>query len=180
MSVSLVLLQDWHPQSREAELQQWHTGMTWPLQKFQHHTSTELKDTAEGRVTNWFSHHFLCSEDMSAWLLDGQTEWSKVRERKREGGNMKDRELETSAPSHGLSQADKWFICFGFTSAALLTSTSLSFQLTTSDYQELFSYESHTNVLKTQDFLKTEHKKQQQTQEGFMRANTTGLLNIVI
>ncbi len=85
------------------------------------------------------------------------TDWAE--QRKREGGNMKDRELEKSAPSDGLSQTDKWFICFGFASAALLTSTSLRSHFTTSDYQELFSPESHAQVLKSQDFLKTGYKK---------------------
>lgn len=52
---------------------------------------------------------------------------------------MKGRELEESAPSDGLSQTDTGFICFGSASAALLTSPSLSFRFTTSDYRELFS-----------------------------------------
>lgn len=113
-------------------------------------------------------------------LLDGQTEQSKAEEREGKGGKMKDRELEWPAPSDGLSQTDKWFICFGFASAALLTSTSLSFHFTTSDYWELFSQEGHTQVLKTWDFQKTDYKKQQQTEQISMRVKAAGLLNVLL
>lgn len=140
MSASPVLPQDWHPQSQGAELQRWHTGMTWPFWKVQHHTSTQETDTAEGRVTNWFLSQFSLPFLRTFLLrsLDGYTEQSKARERKRKARKMKDRKLEKSAPAVGLSQTDKWFICFGFTSAALLSSTSLSFHFSTSDNQKTF------------------------------------------
>lgn len=117
---------------------------------------------------------------MSVWIIR-RTDWAeRGEEREGKAGKMKDRKLEWPAPSDGLSQTDKWFICFGFASAALLTSTSLSFHFTTSDYWELFSQESHTEVLKTWDFQKTDYKKQQQTEQISMRVKAAGLLNVLL
>lgn len=148
MPASPALHLNWNPQSLEAGPQRLHTGMTWPFWKVQYHISTKCKKRGKG-VLRRFTISLLCFQNVSAETTT--VEQSRISPPPKKEWKWK---LEKSAPCSDLSQTDKWFIWFGFASAALLTSTSLSFHFTASDYWELFSQEIHTQVLKTQDLNK--------------------------
>lgn len=67
---------------------------------------------------------------MTAWPERNQGKPGEKAEK------IKDRKTGNPAQTKGLSKTDKWCISFGFASAPLLTSTSLSFHVHASDYQE--------------------------------------------
>lgn len=140
MPVSPVLLQDLHPQSPEARLQRWHTGMAWLFWKGQHHTSTEETGTAEWGNVCLAIRCRLCSREKKMRLNERKSRKS-VNQGMACHRLINDSTVLTSPQLHW-SQALHW----AFSSLPLTTKN--------------FSHERLTRMLKTQVFRKTEHKKQ--------------------
>ncbi len=162
--VSPVLLQEWHPQSQEAGLQRWHTGTTWPFWKVQHRTSTEETDPAEGRVTNWLSHHFFfCHEDMPAQLLDGQTEQSKEKEKEATWKTGSWRSLRRAMACHRLINDSSVLASLQLHCSQALHCALTSLPLTTKNFSLL---RATLRCWKVRIFWKQGIKKKQQKNRG--------------